>query len=141
MIIQINVFTAKVLRKLLTTALEIFSTLVITQYPNTIPTKLHECNLEPYHLFLLFLDKIANIFSCYIYIKKIPKGKYEMHSPVVFPRLGNILPLLESKSGVSGQVPSSSRLPFSCGEIVWSSRCCVKRIRRTSSAEKVSSSS
>ena len=64
-----------------------------------------------------------------------------MHSPVVFPRLGNILPLLESKSGVSEQAPSSSRLPFSCGEIVWSSRCCVKRIRRTSSAEKVSSSS
>ena len=77
MIIKIEVFTAYVLRKLLTTAAEIFSTLVITQYPNTIPTKLHEYNLEPFHIIYsyYFWIKIANIFSCYINIKKILKGE------------------------------------------------------------------
>ena len=50
MIIKIEVFTAYVLRKLLTTASEIFSTLLITQYPNTIPAKLHEYSSEPFHI-------------------------------------------------------------------------------------------
>ena len=59
MIIKINVFTAQGTRKLLTTALEIFCTLVITQYPNKIPAKLHECNLEPFHI----------IYSYYVWKK------------------------------------------------------------------------